>query len=64
MVCVDDDTSTYFDERDYILKDGSGTVVLSRYATHVTVRLLETRAGRETGADALIGLPGKDPDTI
>ena len=48
---------------EYTLEDGGETVILSRYATQVTFRLLEAQTGREIAADALVGLPRECQDT-
>ena len=64
VVCVDEETSTYFDECDYVLDDGGGIVVLSRSVKQATARLLEARTAREISAETLIAGPGECPDTI
>ena len=64
VVCVDEETSTYFDECDYVLDDGGRIVVLSRHVKQATARLLEARTAREISTETLIAVPGECPDTI
>lgn len=64
VVCIDEETSGYFDECDYVLDDGGGLVVLSRSVKQVTARLLEPRTAREISSETLIAVPGECPDTV
>jgi len=63
VVCIDKEENALVEECKYTFEDGSGTVTLSRYAKHVTLRLLEAQTGREIAADTLVGMPRECQDT-
>lgn len=63
VVCVDQEENTLIEECPYTFEDGSGSAVLSRYATEVTFRLVEAQTGREIATDTLLGMPRECRDT-
>ncbi|MDY7080123.1 MAG: hypothetical protein SXV54_24850 [Chloroflexota bacterium] len=63
VICVDKEEDELVETCEYTLVDSGDQITLSRFAKHVTFRLLEAQTGREIASDTLVGMPRECQDT-